>query len=94
MSKSIHDQIAENLAEKFGTEFKQQKGIDIVTPARAVEVETKPEGLDQGIKQVAHVDKARYLAVTDRLVDKAIEKTEGMGIGVMNEHGRIVKKAR
>jgi len=31
MSKSLHDQIAENLAKKFGTEYKKHKGIDIVT---------------------------------------------------------------
>jgi len=31
MSKSLHDQIAESLARKFGTEYKKYKGIDIVT---------------------------------------------------------------
>jgi len=34
MGKSKHDQIAEYLAKKFGTEYKKQKEIDIVTDDR------------------------------------------------------------
>lgn len=93
MGKSKHDQIGERLANKFGTEYKSSIGIDIVTPNRVIEVETKPDGLDQGTHQVEHSDKARYLAVPDSLKKKALEKTEGTGIGVMNERGNIVKKA-
>ncbi len=37
---------------------------------------------------------ARYLAVPNDLVGEAVEYTEGMGVGVMNEHGRIRKRAR
>ena len=39
MAKSKHDQIAEKLAKKFGTEYKKHKGIDIVTNDRVIEVE-------------------------------------------------------
>jgi len=93
MAKSKHDQIAEKLADKFGTEYKSDIGIDIVTKNRVIEVETKPGGLDQGINQVEHSDKARYLAVPKSLKKKALEKTKGTGIGVIDEGGKIVKKA-
>jgi len=52
MSKSKHDQIAEGLARKFGTEYKKHKGIDIVAKDRVIEVETAKGGIYQGIKQV------------------------------------------
>ena len=44
MAKSKHDQIAESLAKKFGTEYKKHKGIDIVTKDRMIEVETTKRG--------------------------------------------------
>lgn len=93
MGKSKHDQIAEKLAGKFRTEYKPAIGIDLVTQNRVIEVESRQSGLDQGIIQVAHSDKARYLAVSDSLKKKALEKTEGTGIGVMDERGKILKKA-
>lgn len=93
MSKSKHDLIAEFLARKFNTEYKSDKGIDLVTKDRAIEIETKREGLDQGIGQIAHSSKARYLAVSERIVKLARELTEGSGIGIMNERGKIIKKA-
>lgn len=93
MSKSKHDQIAERLAKKFGAEYKSDFGIDIVTPSRVVEVESKPGGLDQGIHQVEHATKARYIAVPRSLTNKALGKTEGTGIGVMSETGKIIKRA-
>ena len=93
MAKSKHDQISEKLAKKFGTEYKSDFGIDIVTPNRVIEVESKPDGLDQGIHQVEHATKARYLAVPRSLKKKAVEKTKGTGIGVMSETGKIIKKA-
>lgn len=90
---SLHDQIAEKLARKFGTEYKKHKGIDIVLPKRVIEVETKAGGVAQGITQVQRSSKARYLAVNRANVDHALEATEGTGIGVMNERGKILKKA-
>ena len=49
---SIHDQIASKLAKKFGTEYKSDKGIDLVLTNRVIEVETKKSGISQGISQV------------------------------------------
>jgi len=93
MSKSLHDQIAENLANKFGTEYKKHNGIDIVTKDRVIEVETTKSGIYQGIKQVKRSSKARYIAVDNRNIQNALDATEGTGIGVMDSKGRIIKRA-
>ncbi len=93
MGKTIHDQIAEKLAKKFNTEYKANKGIDIVTRSRAIEVETKKGSLQQGIRQIVHSSKARYLAVNKQNVKNALEATKGSGIGVIGSSGRIIKAA-
>ena len=93
MTKSLHDKIAENLARKFKTEYKSDKGIDIVTRNKAIEVETKKESLPQGIKQIAKSQKARYLAVNKQNVTNALQETKNTGVGVMSQTGRIIKKA-
>jgi hypothetical protein len=92
-SMSKHDKIANNLAKKFGTRYKTRKGIDLVTRNRVIEVETTRSGISQGIRQVEKSDKARYLAVNDANLEAAKKATEGTGIGVMNEHGKIIKRA-
>ncbi len=90
---SIHDEIAEKLAKKFKTEYKSAKGIDLVLSNKVIEVETKKAGIDQGIKQVAKSSKPRYLAVNKINIQNAIKATLNTGIGVMNENGKIMKKA-
>jgi len=90
---SKHDQIANKLANKFGSEYKSDKGIDLILPDRVIEVETKKAGIPQGIRQVEKSDKARYLAVNKININNALSATQGTGIGVMNETGKIVKRA-
>jgi hypothetical protein len=90
---SKHDEIAKKLAKKFRTEYKSDKGIDLVTRNKVIEVETKKSSLIQGIKQVAKSQKARYLAVNRININNALEATKGTGIGVMSETGGIIKKA-
>lgn len=90
---SIHDQIANKLAKKFGTEYKSDKGIDLVLPNRVIEVETKKSGISQGIRQIEKSSKPRYLAVNKINVNNAIEATKGTGVGVMSKTGKIIKKA-
>lgn len=90
---SKHDEIANKLAKKFGTEYKSDKGIDLVLPDRVIEVETKKSGILQGIKQVERSSKPRYLAVNKINIENALEATVNTGIGVMKETGSIVKKA-
>ncbi len=88
-----HDKIAEKLAKKFNTPYKSQKSIDLVTQGRVIEVETKKDSIYQGIKQVEKSPKARYLAVNKPNIKNALEATQGTGIGVMGETGKIIKKA-
>lgn len=90
---SKHDEIANKLAKKFNTEYKSDKGIDLVLSNRVIEIETKKAGIVQGIKQVEKSQKARYLAVNKINVNNAIQATEGTGIGIMSETGKIIKKA-
>jgi len=88
-----HDDIAKNLARKFNIDYKSDKGIDLVTSNRAIEVETKKAGIYQGIKQIEKSNKSRYLAVNKININNALEATKNTGIGVMNETGKIIKKA-
>jgi len=90
---SKHDEIANKLAKKFKTEYKSDKGIDLVTKDKVIEVETKKSSLSQGIGQVVKSQKARYLAVNKININNALEATKGTGIGVISETGRIIKKA-
>lgn len=93
MGKTIHDQIAEKIAKKFNTEYKSNKGIDVVTRDRVIEVETKSGSISQGISQVVKSSKARYLAVNKPNINNAIDATQNTGIGVMSQTGRVIKKA-
>ncbi len=90
---SKHDEVANKLAKKFKTEYKSDKGIDLVLPTKVIEVETQKAGILQGIKQVEKSQKARYLAVNKININNAIQATEGTGIGIMSETGKIIKKA-
>jgi len=90
---SKHDEIADKLAKKFKTEYKSDKGIDLVISDKVIEVETKKASLSHGIGQVIKSQKARYLAVNKININNALEATKRTGVGVMNETGRIIKKA-
>lgn len=92
MTKSIHDEIAERIAKKLGTEYKAHVGIDIVTD-KVIEVETKKNCLSQGIQQVIRSPKPRYIAVNKCNIGNALEATERTGVGVMGPTGIIIKKA-
>lgn len=94
MGLTKHDRIAREIAVKKGTEYHENKGVDIRTPNQVIEVEVKAADLKTGIEQVKRSTKARYIAVPNDLVKEAKEATEGTGIGVMNEHGTIKKPAR
>ncbi len=92
MSKSIHDEIAERIAKKIGTEYKAYEGIDIVKD-KVIEVETKANSLSQGLRQVIRSQKPRYLAVNKPNIENALQITKGTGVGVMGPTGRIIKRA-
>jgi hypothetical protein len=94
MGVTKHDRIAKEIAAKKGAEYHSDKGVDIRTPTQAIEVEVDAGKLKEGVQQLRGTSKARYLAVPKDLVKEAIEYTTGTGVGVMNEHGRIKKRAR
>jgi len=94
MGVTKHDRIAQQIADKKGTEYHADKGVDIRTSAQAIEVEVDPGKFKEGVQQLRGSTKARYLAVPNELVNEAIDYTQGSGVGVMNEHGRIRKRAR
>ena len=50
-------------------------------------------GIYQGINQIKKSSKARYIAVNDRNIQNALNATKGTGIEVMDEKGKIVKRA-
>jgi hypothetical protein len=94
MGVTKHDRIAKEIAEKKGTVYHDDRGVDIRTQTQAIEVEVDPGKFKKGVQQLQGTDKARYIAVPNDLVRDAIQYTEGTGVGVMNEHGRIKKRAR
>jgi len=49
------------LTKKFGTKYKKNKGIDIVTKDKVIEVETKKEFLTQGANQIKRSSKQDIL---------------------------------
>lgn len=94
MPSSKHDRIAETIARKLRTSYNPTKGVDVVSSERAVEVETDAAGLKRGIQQLQGHQQLRYLGVPNRLVPTAVKRTRGTKIGIMNEKGKVVKRAQ
>ena len=94
MGQTKHDRIANKIANRKGTVYHSDKGVDIRTSTQAIEVEVDASKFKEGVRQLQGSSKARYLAVPDDLVTEAIEYTEGTGVGVMSERGKIKKRAR
>jgi hypothetical protein len=92
MGVTKHDRIAKEIAAKKGTIYHPEKGVDVRTSTQAIEVEVDAGKFKEGVRQLQGTDKARYLAVPNPLVKEAVKYTEGIGVGVMNEHGRIIKR--
>jgi len=93
MGITKHDRIAKEIAEKKGVEYHSDKGVDIRTSSQAIEVEVDANKLKEGVSQLQGTNKARYLAVPNELVKEAVDYTTNTGVGVMNEHGKIKKRA-
>ena len=92
MGLTTHDRIAKEIAENKGTEYHSDKGVDIRTPTQAIEIEVDAGKFKEGVQQLQGTNKTRYLAVPNKLVKETINYTEGTGVGVMNEHGKIKKR--
>jgi hypothetical protein len=94
MGLTKHDRIAKEIAERKGVEYHSDRGVDIRASTQVIEVEVDANKLKEGVRQLHGTNKARYLAVPNKLVKEAVQYTKGTGVGVMNEHGRIRKRAR
>ena len=93
MAKSKHDKVAERIAKRRGGRYPPQKGADVVNRREAIEVEVDLNRFSEGIRQLQGYRKPRYLAVPNSLVKQAKERTQGLKVGIMDENGKIVKRA-
>lgn len=94
MGVTKHDRIAKDIAKKKKAQYRSDVGVDIVTPEKAIEVEVDINTLSEGIRQLQGHRQARYVAVPNDLVDEAKERTKGLKVGVMDENGKIRKRAK
>jgi len=94
MSESrSHKTTSNRIAKKNNAEYNNRKGVDIVTPSRAIEVETA-NTVKSGIGQLQGHKKPSYIAGTNQqAVDKALKVTQGTTIGVMDNQGNIIKSS-
>ncbi len=93
MGITKHDRIAREIATNKNAIYHSDKGVDIRTSTQAIEVEVDANKLREGVRQLQGSGKSRYLAVPNELVKEAIGYVKSTGVGVMNEHGRIKKRA-
>ena len=94
MANTLHDKIANKLAAKFGAEYHTDKGVDIKTPTKAIEVESREEAFGEAKQQLAGTTRVPYIAVPTKLQYIARDYFDGSRIGVMNQNGRIIKRGR
>ncbi len=86
-----HKTTANRIAKRLGTEYNDGKGADVKGAGITVEVET-PDTVNDGPRQLQGYRNEVYIAGTNqKAVEKALEKTDGTTIGVMDNHGNIVK---
>lgn len=94
MPSEEHERIARRLGRKFGTPYKpERRGPDIQTPKMVVEVGTDPARVLEEMRQVGRSKKPRYVAGPNDFVQAAVDASRGKGIGVMDQHGKIVKRS-
>ncbi len=80
------------LSKRLGTE-PQEKGADIQMNNLAIEVEPE-KTISQAIMQLQGYKKSVYIAgVNQKAVEKALKATERTTIGVMDNHGKIIKRS-
>ena len=92
MSESrSHKVTANRIAEKFDTEYNDGQGADIKTDWITVEVET-PETVADASRQLQGHRGPVFVAGTNKeATDAALEKYSDSTIGVMDNHGNILK---
>ncbi len=94
MAESRSHKVAANrIAKRLRTDYNSGKGVDIVTPTRAVEVET-PSTVKDGVSQLRGFRKPVYVAGSNQeATQRALDITQGTTVGVMDSKGNIVKRS-
>lgn len=88
-----HKRTARRIAKRYKTEYNPGKGADIQTDRVAIEVETA-DTVSDAVRQLQGHRKPVYIAGTDQAtVDKALQRTKRLTIGVMDNQGNIIKKS-
>ena len=88
-----HKITSNRIAQKYGVEYNNGKGVDIKSNRATVEVET-PNTVNEGLGQLRGHRGPVYIAGTNQeAVDNALEATKGTTIGVMDNQGKIVKRS-
>lgn len=86
-----HKQTAQQIADKYKTEYNRGAGADVQTKNIAVEVET-PDTVGDASRQLQGHRKPVYIAGTNQeAVNRALASTQGTTIGVMDKTGKIIK---
>ena len=94
MTNSQHDEIAEGLAKKFRTKYNRGKGPDIPGRNVVIEVETAANGVKDALRQLSGFKKSRYIALPKKETGAAKTRTKGLKVGIMDQHGNVVKPAK
>jgi len=91
---SEHDEIADRLARKLGTEYRQEV-VDIIKGDTAIEIAVNDSDIYSSISQLKRSSKDKlYLEVPNKKIGRAKEVTKGTCIGVMGPNGKIYKRIR
>ncbi len=86
-----HKIVGNRLAKKFKTQYNFGRGADIKTPSIAVVV-VAPKAFAHAPRQLQGYRKPVFMAGTNKAaVKKALAFTQGTSIGVMDNHGHIIK---
>lgn len=88
-----HKTTANRIADKLGTEYNAGKGVDIKSNRATVEVETADTVSDAPGQLRGHRGPVYIAGTNKEAVQKAIEKTKGTTVGVMDNQGNIVKRS-
>ena len=93
MESKPHKTTANRIAKKLNANYNDGEGVDIKANNATVEVET-PESVSDAPGQLRGYLGPVYIAGTNqKAVNKALERTQGTTIGVMDNQGTIKKRS-
>ncbi len=88
-----HDNTANRIARKKGVEYNRGQGPDVATPRQVIEVESVDTVRD-GFRQLRGFRRPVYIAGADGAATRAaLEAASGTTVGVMDQHGNVVKRS-